>query len=85
MPLGAGVSISDENIVRSTCVEHTSLGVENDSPEGSVDGTDTLNPTSRLLLGLVGGVLWLLPLVGGPETEYVERVRSWRWSVEPEQ
>ena len=38
MPLGAGASISEENIVRSTRVEHTSLEVENDSPEGSVDG-----------------------------------------------
>ena len=32
MPLGAGASISEEN-VRSTHAEHTSLGVESDSPE----------------------------------------------------
>ena len=63
MPLGVDVSISEENIVRSTCVEYTSLGVENDSPEGSVDGADTLSPTSRVLLGWVRGVLRLLPLV----------------------
>ena len=50
-PLGVGTSISEENIVRSTHVEHTSLGVENDLPEGSVDGADTLSPTSRVLLG----------------------------------
>ena len=36
MPLGAGVSISEENVVQSTHAEHTSLGVENDLPEGSV-------------------------------------------------
>ena len=63
MPLGVGTSISEENIVRSTHVEHTSLGVENDSPEGSVDWADTLSPTKRVLLGWVGGVLWPLPSV----------------------
>ena len=35
MPLGAGVSISEENIAQSTLAEHTSFGVESDSPEGS--------------------------------------------------
>ena len=63
MPLGVGASISEENIVRSTHVEHISLGVENDSPEGSVDGAHTLSPTSRVPLRWVGGVLWLLPSV----------------------
>ena len=63
MPLGAGASISEEKVVQSTCVEHTSLGVENDSPEASMDGADTLSPTSRVPLGWVGGVLWLLPSV----------------------
>ena len=43
MPLGVGASILEENIVWSTCVEHTSLGVENDSPEGSMDGADSLS------------------------------------------
>ena len=62
-PLGVGTSISEENIVWSTRVEHTSLGVENDSPEGSVDGADILSLTSRVLLGWVGGVLQLLPYV----------------------
>ena len=62
-PLGAGASISEENVVRSSCAEHTSLEVENDSPEGSVDGADTLSPASRVLLGWVGGVLWPLPSV----------------------
>ena len=63
MPLGVGMSISEENVVRSTRAEHTSLGVENDLPEGSVDGVDTLSPTSRVPLGWVGGVLWPLPSV----------------------
>ena len=62
-PFGVGTSISEENIVRFTHVEHTSLEVENNFPEGSLDGADTLSPTSRVLLGWVGGVLWLLPLV----------------------
>ena len=53
-PLGVGTSISEE---------HTSLGVENNSPEGSVDGADTLRPTSRVPLRWVGGVLWPLPSV----------------------
>ena len=83
MPLGVGASISEENVVLSTHVEHTSLGVENDLPEGSVDGADTLSPTSRVPLRWVGGVLWLLPLVA-PRLDYVERDRSWRWSGEPE-
>ena len=59
-PLGAGASISEENVVRSTHAEHTSLGAEKGMPEGSVDGTDTLSPTSRVLLRWVGGVLWPL-------------------------
>ena len=62
-PLGAGMSISEKNVVQSTCAEHTSLEVENDLPEGSVDGADTLSPSSRVPLRWVGGVLWLLPLV----------------------
>ena len=62
-PLGAGTSISEENIARSTQAEHTLLEVENDSPEGSTDGADTLSPASRVPLGWVGGVLWLLPSV----------------------
>ena len=63
MPLGASTSILEENVVQSTRVEHTLLGVENDSPQGSVDGADTLSPTSRVPLGWVGGVLWPLPSV----------------------
>ena len=63
MPLGAGTSISEENVARSTLVEHTSFEVESDSPEGSVDGADTLSPASRVLLGWVGGVLRPLPSV----------------------
>ena len=62
-PLGVGASISKENIVRSTRVEHTLLEVESDSPEGSVDGADTLSPASRVPLGWVGGVLQPLPSV----------------------
>ena len=62
-PLGAGMSISEENVAQSTLAEHTSFEVENDSPEGSVDGADTLSHTSRVLLGWVGGVLWPLPSV----------------------
>ena len=62
MPLGADASISEENI-RSTHMEHTSLGVESDLPERFVDGADTLSPSSRVPLGWVGGVLWPLPSV----------------------
>ena len=62
-PLGAGALISEENIVRSTHAEHTSLEVENGLPEGSVDGADTLSPTSRVPLRWVGGVLQPLPSV----------------------
>ena len=62
-PLGAGASISEESVARSTWVEHTLLEVENDSPEGSVDGADTLGPARRVLLRWVGGVLRPLPSV----------------------
>ena len=62
MPLGAGASISVEN-VWSTHAEHTSLGVESDSPERLVDGADTLSPSSRVPLRWVGGVLRPLPSV----------------------
>ena len=51
------MSISEENIVLSTWVEHTLLEVESNLPEGSVDGADTLSPTSGVPLGWVGGVL----------------------------
>ena len=70
-PLRAGVSISEENVVQSACVEHTSLEVENDLPEGSMDGADTLIPTSRVPLGWVGGVLWPLPLVAPRLTMWI--------------
>ena len=67
MPLGAGTSISEENIAWSTRVEHTLLEVENDLPQGSMDGADTLSPASRVPLGWVGGVPRLLPSVApGP-------------------
>ena len=69
-PLGAGTSISEENIVWSTHAEHTLLEVENDLPEGSVDGADTLSPTSRVLLRWVG-VLQPLPSVA-------PRLTMWR-------
>ena len=71
IPLGAGASISEENSVWSTHVEHTSLEVENDSPEGSVDGADTVSPASRVPLGWVGGVQWPLPSVA-------PRLTMWR-------
>ena len=63
MPLGVGTPLSEENVARSTLMECTSLEVESDLPEGSMDGADTLSPTSRVLLGWVGGVLWPLPSV----------------------
>ena len=62
-PLGVGTSISEENVVWSTCAKYTSLGVEYDSPEGSVDGADTLSSASRVLLRWVGGVPWPLSSV----------------------
>ena len=63
MPLGEGASISKEDVVWSTLAECTFLEVESDSPEGSMDGADTLSPTSRVPLRWVGGVLQPLPLV----------------------
>ena len=70
-PLGAGAMLSEENIAQSTLAELTSLEVESNLPEGSVDGADTLSPTSRVPLGWVGGVLWPLPSV-------VLRLVTWR-------
>ena len=70
-PLGEGASISEENVVWSTQAEHTLLEVESDSPEGSMDGADTLSPASRVPLGWVGGVLQLLPSVA-------PRLTMWR-------
>ena len=71
MPLVVGVSISKEDIVWSTQVEHTLLQVESDLPEGSMDGAGTLSPTSRVPLRWVGGVLQPLPSV-------VPRPTMWR-------
>ena len=66
-PLEVGMLLSEENAARSTLVELTSLEVESDSPEGSVDGADTLSPTSRVPLRWVGGVLQpLLSVVPRP-------------------
>ena len=62
-PLGAGMSISEENVAQSTLVEPTPFGVESDSPEGSMEGANTLSPTSRVPLKWVGGILWPLPSV----------------------
>ena len=42
--------LSEENVARSTLGEFTSLEIESSLPEGSVDGADTLRPTSRLPL-----------------------------------
>ena len=63
MPFGAGAPLSEENVAQSTLAECTSLEVESDSPEGSVDGVNTLSPTSRVPLGWVGDVLWPMPSV----------------------
>ena len=73
MPLGTSVPLSEENVARSTLAESTSLEVESDSPEGSLDGADPLSPASRVSLGWVGGVLQPLPSVA-PRP----RVRRWR-------
>ena len=63
MPLGVGAPLSEENAAQSTLAELTSLEVDRNLPEGSVDGADTLSATSRVLLRWVGGVLWPLPSV----------------------
>ena len=60
-PLGAGTPLSKENVARSTLVECTLLEVESNLPEGSMDGANTLSPTSRVLLRWVGGVLCQWP------------------------
>ena len=70
MPLGAGASISEENVAWSTRADHTFLEVENELPEGSVDRADTLSPASRVPLGWVG-VLRPLPSVA-------PRLTMWR-------
>ena len=67
MPLGAGTSISEENVAQSTLAEQTSFGVESDLPEGSMDGANTLSPASRVPLRWVG-VLWPLPSVALKQT-----------------
>ena len=56
-PLGAGTSMSAENISQSTLAELTPLGVQSNLPVSSVDGADTLSSTSMPLLGWVGGIL----------------------------
>ena len=66
-PLRTGTPLSEENAARSTLGELTSLEVESDSPEGSMDGADTLSPTSRVPLRWVVGVLQpLLSVVPRP-------------------
>ena len=80
-PLGAGAPFSEENAAQSTLAELTSLEVESDLPEGSVDGADTLSPTSTTW---VGRRCSMATAISGPETDNIKRVRSWKWSVEPE-
>ena len=55
--LEAGAPLSEENAAQFTLAELTSLEVESDLPEGSMDGADTLSPASRVPPGWVGGVL----------------------------
>ena len=55
--------LSEENAAQFILAEFSSLEVESDLPEGSMDGANTLSPTSRVLLGWVGGVLQPLPSV----------------------
>ena len=62
-PLEVDMPLSKEKVAHSTLAECTSLEVESNLQEGSVDGADTLSPTSRVLLGWVGGVLQPLPSV----------------------
>ena len=81
-PLGVGVPLSEENAAQSTLVELTSLEVESYSPEGSMDGADTLSSASSP--ARVGRRCSMATVISGPETNG-KRVRSWRWSVEPEQ
>ena len=84
MPLGVGTLLSEENAARSTLAELTLLEVESDLPEASMDGADTLSPTSRALLRW-GRRCSMTTVISGPKTDNrVRRVRSWRWSVEPE-
>ena len=71
MSLGASAPLSGENVARSTLAESTSLEVESNLPEGSLDGADLLSPTSRVPLWWVGCVLWPLPSVA-------PRLTMWR-------
>ena len=81
MPLGADAPLSEENAARSNLAELTSLEVESNLPEGSVDGADTLSPASRVPLRWVGGVLWpLLSVVLRPTTWRGLGARDGVWS-----
>ena len=78
-PLGAGISILEENVTRSTLAELTPLGIESDLPESSVEGTNHQHGTTQ-----VGRRHSMATAFCGLKTDYVERVMSWRWSVESE-
>ena len=71
MSLGAGMLLSEKNVAQSILMECTSLEVESHLPEESVDGADTLSPTSRVPLGWVGDVLW-------PLLSVAPRLTIWR-------
>ena len=61
--LGGSKSTSGEGATQYAFAELTPLEWESKAPEGEVDEVLTQCLTSRVLLGWVDGVLWLLPAV----------------------
>ena len=62
-PLGGSESISEEGTAQSALVELTPLELESETPESEVDEVLTRCLASHVLLGLVDGILRLLPSV----------------------
>ena len=84
MPLGASKSLSEEGTTRPALVELTPLEWESKVPESIVDKAAIPCLTSRILLGWVGGILWLLSTVAQRPTLRGLGAGDGMWSLSDE-
>ena len=84
MPLGASKSLSEEGTTRPALVELTPLEWESKVPESIVDKAAIPCLTSRILLGWVDGILWLLSTVAQRPTLRGLGAGDGMWSLSDE-
>ena len=85
MPLGASKSLSEEGATWSALAEHTPLEWESEAPESNMNEAVTLCLTSRVPLGWVDGILWLLPSVAPRPTLRGLKAGDGMWGLSGEE